>query len=89
MKFLFTYFKNNHIFYPYLRKMKLEKKKYIFDTFQNSLKNINISKLNGYAEQLEQANYTLNNFELLKEYLLFAEREHQKFINSLISGLHD
>ncbi|GAB4331684.1 MAG: hypothetical protein OHK0038_06710 [Flammeovirgaceae bacterium] len=73
-----------HLLYPYLKRLKRDKKLHIFDTFAEYLKTFNPDSLDVYAIQLDQ-NFSMpiGDFDLLKSYLYKVKQNSSWFIENL------
>ena len=78
------YWKERHIFYPYLYSSNKSKKIAYFENFKDSLMEIDFNILDSYYYQLiDYKHYTEYDFVILKEYLCLIQKNPDKFVNLL------
>jgi len=72
---------NNHIFYPVLQRRK--DKSRLFETFEESLRSLNIRDLERVFSVLEVCGYTYTNHTTFLHYLRYIKANSRKFVKTL------
>jgi hypothetical protein len=81
-----SYYYQNHVFYPYLSQHSKQTISHYFVEFEEHLKWLNILKLNSYVAQLEELNFPMPDIEILKRYLQHTKQNSYKFV-TLLKGI--
>lgn len=82
------YWKENHIFYRFLKERGVEAKRTFFLHFLEKLKTINFDLLDPYYEQLSDLGLdNEENFNQIKNYLWYIKKNASKFVKLLIGEL--
>lgn len=77
----------NHLFFPFLKKMRKASKQQVFETFHEYLRTLNPSLLDAPSDFLQANRHPIGNLRLIKAYLTEIRQNDTSFIQLLQSAI--